>query len=254
MLAPMTNTQSFENGHLSDDEYKWLTMRSPEKLTGDVPLCPSENEAFGARAMTMDDVRQLRDDFIAGAVRAKTAGYDGSEVHGAHGYIVNQFLSSDVNKRTDDYGVSLENRSRLLFEIVGGIREMCGSDFLLGVRISPEGTGLEINEAQIVCQELIDKGNTDFLDISLWDSFKLPENPKYRHKTLLDHFTDLDFKDVKYTVAEKNGPVLMSGKYSMRALTSQPSGDRAYCITISRPESLRIRISCRSNSRYQDSI
>lgn len=264
MLAPMTNTQSSENGHLSDDEYRWLTMRSkgqfglvmtcashihprgkgfpgqlaifadafiddhkrlasgikdygnlavtqlhhagmrsPEKLTGNVPLCPSDNEVFGARAMTIGEVRQLRDDFIAGAVRAKTAGYDGIEVHGAHGYIVNQFLSSDVNKRTDDYGGSLENRSRLLFEIVGGIREMCGSDFLLGVRISPEGTGLEINEAQIVCQRLIDGGNTDFLDLSLWDSFKLPENLKYRDKTLLDHFTGLDFKDVRYTVAGK---------------------------------------------------
>lgn len=262
MLAPMTNTQSFDDGHLSDDEYTWLTMRSkgqfgmvmtcashihphgkgfpgqlaifsdeflddhkrlasgikeygnlaviqlhhagmrsPAKLTGELPLCPSENEEFGARGMIIGEVRQLRDDFIAGAVRAKKAGYDGIEIHGAHGYIVNQFLSNEVNKRTDEYGGSLENRSRLLFEIVEGIREECGNDFLLGVRISPEGTGIDIDEAKAVCQRLINEGNTDFLDLSLWDSFKYPENEKYRDKTLLEHFTCLEFKDVKYTVA-----------------------------------------------------
>jgi len=262
MLAPMTNTQSFENGHLSDDEYKWLTMRSqgqfgmvmtcashisplgqgfpgqlaifsdeyiedhkrlasgikkygnlaviqlhhagmrsPSKLIGQAPVCPSDNDEFAARGMTLEEVRNLRDDFINGAVRAQKAGYDGIEVHGAHGYIIDQFLSPEVNKRDDEYGGSLDNRSRLLFEIVAGIRQKCGKEFLLGVRLSPDKTGTGIHETKAVCQSLIDEGNTDFLDISLWDCFKYPEDEKYSHKTLLEHFTDLDLKDVRYTVA-----------------------------------------------------
>ena len=125
----------------------------------------------GLRALSLQEVQQLRDDFIAAAVRSQQAGYDGIEVHGAHGYIVCQFLSDTYNRRDDQYGGSLENRARLLFEIVSGIRAACGADFLIGVRLSPERFGMRLAEALTVCQQLIDGGETDFLDISLWDSF-----------------------------------------------------------------------------------
>lgn len=178
-------------------------MRSPEKLIGESPVCPSANAETGARELTLEEVKKLRDDFITSAKRAKESGYDGVEVHGAHGYILTQFLSSEINKRTDEYGGSLENRSRILFEIVDGIREICGKEFLIGVRLSPEKFGLEISEIKTVCQKLIDESKTDFLDVSLWDSFKMPEDEKYLNKTLLEHFTDLDFKGVLLTVAGK---------------------------------------------------
>ena len=74
------------------------------------PSALLDNQEFGAREMTIDEVRQLRDAFVAGAVRAKTAGYDGIEVHGAHGYIVHQFLSSEINQRTDEYGGSYDKQ------------------------------------------------------------------------------------------------------------------------------------------------
>jgi 2,4-dienoyl-CoA reductase-like NADH-dependent reductase (Old Yellow Enzyme family) len=264
MLAPLTNQQSHENGQLSSDELKWLTMRatggfglvmtcasnvqkigkgfpgqlgifsddlieghlklttgikkhgslaviqlhhagmrSPSELINEIPVCPSDNEETKARGLTLKEVKQLRDDFISAAVRAKKCGYDGVEVHGAHGYIITQFLSSEINKRTDEYGGSLFNRSRLLFEIVNAIREKCGKDFLLGVRLSPERFGMDLGEVKLVCQRLIDEGNIDFLDISLWDSFKIPFEEKYQKNTLLEHFTQLDFKNVKWTVAGK---------------------------------------------------
>ncbi len=264
MLAPMTNTQSHEDGTLSDDEFKWLTMRakggfgitmtcaahvqevgkgfpgqlgifsdrhleghrrlsqdikkqgslavvqlhhagmrSPEDLIGQQPVCSSDSPKHNARGLTLDEVHQLRDDFIAAAIRAKKAGYDGVEVHGAHGYILTQFLSSDINKREDDYGGSLENRSRLLFEIVNAIRQQCGKEFLLGVRLSPERFGMKLKEVKDVSQRLIDEGQIDFLDISLWDVFKDPVEQEHQDKSLLKHFTDLDRKKVKLTVAGK---------------------------------------------------
>lgn len=264
MLAPMTNTQSHEDGRLSEDEYHWLTMRakggfgitmtcashvqeigkgfpgqlgifsddhiqghqklsaaikahgsvaviqlhhagmrSPLELIGERAVCPSDHEKYNARELTLSEVHQLRDDFIAAAVRAKVSGYDGVEVHGAHGYILTQFLSTKINQRRDEYGGSLENRSRLLFEIVNSIREKCGPEFLLGIRLSPERFGMKLSEVKKVTQRLIDEGNIDFLDISLWDVFKMPEEEEHQGHSLLDHFTQLDRGAVKLTVAGK---------------------------------------------------
>ena len=119
-------------------------MRSPEELIGEAPVCPSDDAETGSRALSLAEVHQLRDDFIAGAVRSQQAGYDGVEIHGAHGYIVCQFLSPETNRRDDEYGGSLENRQRLLMEIAAGIRSQCGAEFLLGVRVSPERFGMQL--------------------------------------------------------------------------------------------------------------
>ncbi len=178
-------------------------MRSPRNLIKGSPVCASNNEENNARGLSLEEVKQLRDDFVNAAVRAKKCGYDGVEIHGAHGYILTQFLSPEINKRTDQYGGSLLNRSRLLFEIVEAVRETCGAHFLLGVRLSPERYGMDIEEIKTISQRLIDSDYIDFLDISLWDSFKMPHDEKYQTKTLLEHFNTLDFKHVKWTVAGK---------------------------------------------------
>ncbi len=178
-------------------------MRALSALTGEAPVSASPIERKGARGLSLEEVKALRDDFIAAAVRAKTAGYDGVELHGAHGYIIAQFISPEINQRSDEYGGFLENRSRLLFEIVDGIRERCGQDFLLGVRLSPERFGMLLSEVKELSQRLIDTGQVDFLDISLWDSFKDPEEKVHADKSLLAHFTDLYWGDVRLTVAGK---------------------------------------------------
>jgi len=178
-------------------------MRSPIDLLGQAPVCPSVHEKTGARALSLLEVEQLKIDFIAAALRAKKSGYDGVEIHGAHGYILTQFLSKEINKRTDHYGGSLENRARLLFEIIEGVRAACGADFLLGVRLSPERFGMDLQEIKTICQQLVETGLIDFLDVSLWDCFKNPEEEMYQNKSLLAHFTDLDLKNVLLTVAGK---------------------------------------------------
>ena len=262
MLAPLTNTQSYEDGTLSNDEFGWLTlrakgnfgitmscashvqeigkgfpgqlgifddkhidglkrltdeirkyeslsvaqlhhagMRSPEDIIGKSPVCPSSDEKTKSRSLSNEEVNFLRDDFINAAVRAKKSGYDGVELHGAHGYILCQFLSSSINKREDEYGGSLENRSRIIFEIIDGIRSECGKDFLLGIRLSAERFGIKLTESKTLCQKLIDTEKIDFLDISLWDSFKDPVEEEHKDKTLLQHFTELNRKKVLLTVA-----------------------------------------------------
>ena len=261
VLAPMTNSQSREDGVLADEEYKWLTMRakggfgltmtcaahvqargkgfpgqlgvfsdvhlegltrlaagikahdsiaivqiqhsgmrSPAELIGETPVCPSDDEETKARAMTTEEVEELIEDFIAAAVLAEQAGFDGVEIHGAHGYIISQFLSPEINQRSDPYGGTAENRSRLLFEIVAGIRRQCGADFSLGVRLSPERFGMRLAEVIEVAQRLMHEGGIDFLDMSLWDLYKEPEEEAFKGRTLMSYFTDLDRGGVRLGV------------------------------------------------------
>lgn len=192
-----------EYGSLAVIQLHHAGMRSPKDLIGKSSVCPSDSEKHGARALTLEEVHQLRDDFIEAAIRSQKCGYEGVEIHGAHGYILAQFLSKKVNHRTDEYGGSLENRARITFEIIDGIREKCGPEFLLGLRLSPERFGMELSEIKQVCEKLITESKIDFLDISLWDCFKMPEEEEHQNKSLLAHFTEMDFKDVKLTVAGK---------------------------------------------------
>lgn len=191
------------DGSLAVIQLHHAGMRSPKELIEGDPLCPSKNEEHGARELKVNEVDQLIKDFIKAAKRSQECGYDGVEVHGAHGYIIGQFLSAEINKRSDHYGGSLENRSRVLFEIVKGIRETCGNEFLIGVRLSPERFGMDLEETKQTCLALVKSKMIDFLDISLWDWKKHPEGDENASKTLLQHFTELELGAVRLTVAGK---------------------------------------------------
>ncbi len=177
-------------------------MRAPKALIGMQPLCPSDNEKWGARAMTTAEVEAMIEAFICAAERAERAGFDGVELHAAHGYILAQFLSSEINQRTDRFGGSLANRQLPLFEILHGIRERCGRNFMIGVRLSPERFGMKLQEMVQVADQLIRDGLIEFLDMSMWDVFKMPEDDA-QGKTLLAYFTELDRKGVRLGVAGK---------------------------------------------------
>jgi 2,4-dienoyl-CoA reductase-like NADH-dependent reductase (Old Yellow Enzyme family) len=88
--------------------------------------------------MTRDDIERLREQFVASAKRAVEAGFEYIEIHGAHGYLLTQFLSSTSNKRTDSYGGSFSNRTRLLREIVSDVKAVLPESVVLGVRLSCE--------------------------------------------------------------------------------------------------------------------
>ncbi|EAR08051.1 NADH:flavin oxidoreductase [Reinekea blandensis] len=177
--------------------------RAPAELIGQHPVAPSDHAETGARALRLDEVIQLRDDFIAAAVRCQRAGFDGVELHGAHNYILCQFLSTEYNRRTDAYGGSAENRSRLLREVIAGIRQACGNEFIVGVRLSPEGFGLAFAEMLTLSESLMREAGIDFLDISLWDCFGSPKDPDFQHKRLIDWYAELPRYGVPLGVAGK---------------------------------------------------
>jgi 2,4-dienoyl-CoA reductase-like NADH-dependent reductase (Old Yellow Enzyme family) len=178
-------------------------MRSPLDLIDGAPLCASNNEDFKARAMTLTEVQRTRDDFIAAAQRCEQAGFDGVELHGAHGYLLCQFLSGEINRREDAYGGNAENRARLLLEIIDGVRAHCRADFSLGVRLSPERFGLDFTEIRTLAQRLMREGKIDYLDMSLWDVFKAPLDEAYKHRPLVAWFTDLERGGVALGAAGK---------------------------------------------------
>lgn len=88
------------------------------------------------REMTIEDIDRLVGLFIQAAVNAEAAGADGVEIHGAHGYLLQQFMSPYTNKRTDEYGGSMENRCRFMVRILKGIREAVSPNFVVGARIN----------------------------------------------------------------------------------------------------------------------
>jgi 2,4-dienoyl-CoA reductase-like NADH-dependent reductase (Old Yellow Enzyme family) len=191
-------------------------MRAPTGLIGGTPVCPSDNAETGARALTLAEVAQLTEDFIAAAVRAERAGFDGVEIHGAHGYVISQFLSPEINQRTDEFGGSLENRARLLSDIIAGVRARCRPDFVVGVRLSPERFGLRLAEIRAVAQQLMAGGAIDLLDLSLWDVGKEPEEAGFKGRSLLSYFTELDRGSVRLGAAGK----IMSAEDARRVLAA----------------------------------
>lgn len=118
------------------------------------------------RAMSTREVKNLIQDFIKAAVRCQKAGVDAVELHAAHGYIIEQFLSPNTNKRTDEYGGSLENRMRMLLEIIAGIRERCGNYPIIVRltvdemydRIGKPGKGYTLEEGKLMAKRLEDAG------------------------------------------------------------------------------------------------
>ena len=127
------------------------------------------------RALSTEEVKALIQQFIDGGVRVKKAGCDGVELHAAHGYLLQQFLSPYINKREDEYGGSFENRLRMITEIIQGLRAKCGPDFPIGVRLSVEEfldkTG--VTEDYIHIQDgvkiamALEKCGIDFIDVSV---------------------------------------------------------------------------------------
>ena len=189
-------------GSVSSVQLHHAGNRSPKELVGQ-PVCPSDDPDTGARGLSLAEVEQLVEDFVAAAVRSEKAGFDGVEIHGAHGYILAQFLSPEINKREDRYGGSVENRARIIHEIIDGVRARCRPDFQLGLRLSPERFGLKLAEILEVAQAILSNGRIDFLDMSLWDVFKEPVETEFQGRSLMSYFTALDRGQVRLGVAGK---------------------------------------------------
>ncbi len=141
---------------------------------------------FECERMTVAQIQETVEAFAEGARRAREAGLDGVELHGANGYLITQFLSSAINDRTDEYGGTLKNRARFLLDIVRAIRAKVGRDFHLQVKISvtehndafsrTAGAGNTIRDTRKVCQMLEAEG-VDAIHASTGSFFPHPRNP-----------------------------------------------------------------------------
>lgn len=144
------------------------------EITGFPPLAPSAVKHPRAKAeelpqaMNTEDLEKVISDFALAAGRAKEAGFDGVEIHSAHGYLLNQFYSPITNQRTDQYGGSLANRIRLHIQIIERIRQTVGGDYPLTLRLGVyDGleNGSTMDEAVQACV-MFEKAGLDFIDLS----------------------------------------------------------------------------------------
>ena len=143
---------------------------------------------FKCEEMTVTQIAEVVQYFADGARRARQAGLDGVELHGANGYLITQFLSSAINDRKDDFGGSLENRARFVLDVVRAIRKEVGVDFHLQMKISATDhddavaffrrgpAGNTVDESVKVCQWLVQAG-VDAIHVSTGSFFPHPMNP-----------------------------------------------------------------------------
>ncbi len=174
--------------------------RASAEVSGVPTTAPWTDEATGARALSTGEVHQAVHDFALAAARAQAAGFDGVELHGAHGYLIGQFLDGRHNHRDDGYGGSLHDRSRFLREVLDAVRADTGPDFQVGLRLTPERMGIELGEFRTVAGELLATGQLDYLDVSMWDVRKEPHGDAY-DGLLIDHVTDLPRHGARLGVA-----------------------------------------------------
>ncbi len=144
---------------------------APTALTGTEPSGPSANgsDRFPhCREMTLTEIDAVIAAFGEAAARGKQAGFDGVQLHGAHGYLLSQFLSPFFNQRTDRYGDNLENRARLLLEVVQAVRKAVGKGYPLLVKINSEDfvdNGFTADESLEVCA-MLEKAGVDAIEMS----------------------------------------------------------------------------------------
>ena len=165
------------------------------KLTGKTPMAPSNAEGFakGARQeMNADDIQGAVKAYGAAAKRAQTAGFDGVQIHSAHGYLLSQFLSPAFNQRQDEYGGDIRNRARALIEVLREVRQAVGKDFPVLVKLN--------------CQDFIENGLQ-------------PEDSLQTGKMLVENGID---------AIELSGGMLIGGKLSPSRMGIKSAEKEAY--------------------------
>ena len=171
-------TQLNETGTVSLAQIFHGGMRAPQSINGVQPVSASENTEAGmdglyTRELTHQEVLDMIQSFTDAAVRCQKAGFHGVELHGAHSYLICQFLGSVTNRRKDEWGGDLMGRSKFLRDMITSVRQATGPEFIIAVRISPiiEKAGIFLHEslelAQILCTM-----DLDLLHISCWDVFQ----------------------------------------------------------------------------------
>ena len=154
--------QAWHNGHQSSGFWSGVNSQCPSQI-------PSAGQGEVPAVMDEDDIQQAVRDYADFAVRCQKGGLDGVEIHCAHGYLPQQFLSPYSNIRKDKYGGSLENRMRFSMELIDAMREAVGEDFVLGLRIIGDEmirVGLTLDDMKEIAPIWAQTGKVDYLNIS----------------------------------------------------------------------------------------
>ena len=179
-----------------------------------------------AKEASVDELKTIQGNFVKAALRAKEAGYDGVEIHAAHGLLFSQFMTPYYNRRSDKYGGTAENRSRMLLETYDAVRGAVGKDFPIWAKInSTDGIdeGLSLEDCRYLCKELTQHG-VDAIEVSgKW--FSMPSEARAY------------FKDAAKTIAEENdvAVILTGGHRDCKEMTDLLNDTRIGYFGIARP-------------------
>lgn len=145
---------------------------NPEATEGEV-YSSSSIDYYGTvkkevKEITKEDMKRIINDFVNAALRAQKAGYDGVEIHSAHGYLLGQFYTPLINKREDEYGGCLENRLRFHQEVIRAVRSAVGNDYPIALRLGASDylEGGNTVEEGVKAAEILMKEDIDLIDIS----------------------------------------------------------------------------------------
>ncbi|WP_064607518.1 alkene reductase [Photobacterium sp. J15] len=191
---------------------------SDESGNGSMVDCPMP------RALTLEEIEDIIEDYRQAAINAMEAGFDGVEIHAANGYLLDQFLRSTSNIRTDQYGGSIENRSRLLIQVAKAVCEAIGSE-RTGVRLAPYITARGMNCPEIIptilhCANELDEQGVGYLHLSEADWDDAPQVPLHFRSQLRAHFS---------------GTLIVAGRYDKEKANQILAEDYADLIAFGRP-------------------
>lgn len=215
---------------------------SATQLTGQEAIAPSTHEAGAipaCREMTVTEIRHIVTAFGESAALAKKAGFDGVQIHAAHGYLLSQFLSPFFNKRKDAYGGSIENRGRIVLETLRSVRGAVGEDYPVLIKINSEDfvdNGLTVDEMLYVAVEL-ERGGIDAIEMSGGTVYASGAFSSIRMGALKTPDKEGYYKEAAALYKESiNVPLLLVGGIrSFQVAEKLVSGGLADYISLSRP-------------------
>ncbi|GAB3304730.1 alkene reductase [Hymenobacter humi] len=175
------------------------------------------------RAIRTEELAQVRDEFVHSAKLAIEAGFDGVELHGANGYLLEQFLNPNSNQRTDEYGGSVKNRARFVLEVTKAVADAIGAE-RTGIRLSPWGMASdmahypEIDETYAYLAEELQKIGVVYLHLVDHESMGAPAVPAQTVATIREKFTNTLILSGGYTTLEAIDEALESGRADLVAV------------------------------------
>lgn len=240
MVGPLTRITDavHKSGGLVAVQIVHAGGQSDAKMLGRKPLGPSAmvNPAFKQEVeeLTKTQVEDIVEDFAMGAARARAAGFDAVQLHGAHGYLLAQFLSPFTNQRQDEYGGDAEGRSRLAWQVCREVRNAVGPNYPVFIKLSStdaiEG-GVTLEDA-LVCAKGLEQAGIDAIEVSGGVPYAGKKSPARLVKEPADEGYFLD--NARAIKAAVNCPIIVVGGWRSRARIEEAL-DQVDAVSMSRP-------------------